>query len=236
MAYQSRLTLVPLSSRGLSYEIKDEHAPCLIGRDKAARIRLSDQAVSRQHALLIYEGGDWYLQDQSKNGTLVNCQLVKEKRVKLCNGDHVCIGSLLNHRVVIVDCSSDETTVLTESHATIVADYPGDHLRVLNTGEVWIGQKRLDLSDQEIRLVQLLKAACGRHCSNNEIISHIFNGIGSSSNVQELVKRVRKKIKDQTGQDGKRYIEGYHDGYVLHTRPKPHPTEDGLRPGLGVRS
>lgn len=84
--------------------------------------------------------------------------------------------------------------------------------------------------------MQLLEAARGKHCSNNEIINHVFNGVGSSGNVQELVKRVRKKIKDQTGQDGKRYIEGYHDGYVLHTRPKPQPAEDGLRLGRGVRS
>ncbi len=236
MAYRSRLTLVPLSNRGLSYEIEDEHTPCLIGRDKAARIQLSDQTVSRQHALLIYEGGDWYLQDQSRNGTRVNGQLVKGKRVKLCHGDRVCIGLMLDHTIVIVNRGSDETTFLTESHTTVVANYPEDQLRVLNSGEVWIGQKRLELSDQEIRLVRLLEAVRGKHCSNDEIIKHIFNGVGNSSNVQELVKRVRKKITDQTGQDGKRYIEGYHEGYVLHTRPKPQPTGDGLRLGRGARS
>lgn len=224
----SRLTLVPRSSRGLSYEVEDVHAPCLIGRDAEARIRLADRTISRRHAMLICEAGDWYLHDQSQNGTRINGQLFKGARVKLRNGDHVRIGVALDHTVVIVSDHTDETTMATEIDTT-VAVYPEDRLRVLNAGEIWIGQRRLDLSEQESRLVRLLEAARGKHCSNEEIIRHVFNGVGNSANVQELVKRVREKIRRQTGQDGRRYIAGYHDGYVLHTRPRPQTADGGRR-------
>lgn len=109
-----------------------------------------------------------------------------------------------------------QTTLGTQS--TVVA-YPEDQLRVVNAGEIWIGHKRLNLSEQESKLVRLLEAARGRHCSNEEIIKHVFDGVGTSSNVQELVKRVREKSAPKLVRMVASIV-GYHGGYVLHTRPK----------------
>ncbi len=222
MPYRSKLTLVPRSSRGLSYEIKDTQTPCLIGRDPSATICLLDRSVSRRHATLLYESGEWYLEDHSQNGTYINGKKVWKVRVPLKHGDHVRVGLTLDHTVIVLTQADHAVTATrtTLGDYSTVAAYPDDQLRVLGSGEVWVGHRRLDLSEQECKLVRLLDAARGRHCSNDEIINHVFNGVGNNSNVQELVKRVREKIRAQTGIDGGRYIRGYHGGYVLHTRPQ----------------
>ncbi|MCS6909548.1 MAG: FHA domain-containing protein [Anaerolineales bacterium] len=219
MSGESKLALVPRSGRGMSYEVSNRDTPCLIGRDAEAKIRLNDQTVSRRHAKLIYDRGQWILCDQSQNGTYVNGALIKGSCVSLKRGDTVRVGASLDHTVVIVNRSTDETTITKEVQTTVVT-YPEDQLRVVNAGEVWVGQQRLRLSDQEVKLVQLLEAAAGKRCSDEEIIKHIFDGIGDIGNVQELVKRVREKIRKQTGQDGRKYIERCHDGYVLYVRPR----------------
>ena len=43
-----------------------------IGQDTACHIVLSDSHVSRRHAFLFYRNGQWFLEDQSKNGTFLN--------------------------------------------------------------------------------------------------------------------------------------------------------------------
>lgn len=77
MPHHSKLTFVPRSSRGLSYEVKDSQTPCLIGRDPSAQICLLDRSVSRRHATLHYEAGEWILEDHSQNGSVVNGKLAK---------------------------------------------------------------------------------------------------------------------------------------------------------------
>lgn len=44
-----------------------------IGRGGGNHIRLADTSVSREHAVLLYEGGRWWIEDRgSANGTFVN--------------------------------------------------------------------------------------------------------------------------------------------------------------------
>jgi len=64
----------------------------VIGRGAACQLRLSERAVSRQHASLRYAQGQWFIQDlQSTTGTWVNGQRVTASALK--NGDHIRIGS-----------------------------------------------------------------------------------------------------------------------------------------------
>jgi hypothetical protein len=63
----------------------------MIGRGSSSDIRLSGNAVSRQHARLRFAQGDWYLQDQnSAGGTFVNG--VRQAACKLRSGDQIMIG------------------------------------------------------------------------------------------------------------------------------------------------
>ena len=62
-----------------------------IGRRPDAEVFLDDVTVSRDHALLIRRGEQWYLDDcGSLNGTYVNRSRIESQRLE--EGDEVQIG------------------------------------------------------------------------------------------------------------------------------------------------
>jgi len=66
----------------------------VIGRGRTADLVLSDPTISRAHAALGYEGGDFFVQDLgSTNGTRVNGE--REPRTALRDGDELHLGKLL---------------------------------------------------------------------------------------------------------------------------------------------
>jgi len=53
--------------------------------------------VNQPHALLMSEGGNWYIEDSSMNGTYIdNKRLDKYKKVRLKNGDIIELGKGLS--------------------------------------------------------------------------------------------------------------------------------------------
>jgi len=74
---------------GESFPVQGERMS--IGRRPDSEVFLDDITVSRDHALLIHRGGDWYLDDcGSLNGTYVNRQRIESHRLQ--EGDEVQIG------------------------------------------------------------------------------------------------------------------------------------------------
>lgn len=68
-----------------------------IGREASARVSLSDDTVSREHAYLSRENGEVYLEDLSSlNGTFVNGQRL-DGRIRLRSGDRLRFG---DHTIV----------------------------------------------------------------------------------------------------------------------------------------
>ena len=62
-----------------------------IGRRPDSAVFLDDITVSRDHALLVKRGSEWYLDDcGSLNGTYVNRQRIDSQR--LADGDELQIG------------------------------------------------------------------------------------------------------------------------------------------------
>jgi len=79
--------------RGKKFELPS-HEPQLIGRSTEA-LPISDTTVSRRHAELTPDDGQWTLRDlKSANGTFVNGQRI-EGAVKLAPGDQIKCGSTL---------------------------------------------------------------------------------------------------------------------------------------------
>lgn len=63
----------------------------LIGRSDSCDVRLENTTVSRRHARLLFRDGAWIVQDLgSKNGTLLNGQLVG--RARLRPGDRIAFA------------------------------------------------------------------------------------------------------------------------------------------------
>jgi len=78
----------------------------IIGRDEASGLRVIDDFVSRQHAVLLRNGGATIIVDlNSKNGTCVNGKRVKKQ--VLINNDIVSLG---DHRLKFVDASARRRT------------------------------------------------------------------------------------------------------------------------------
>jgi len=76
--------------RGASYRI--EQPRTIIGRSESAHLRVMDSGVSRQHALIVLEGGKVLLEDLgSMNGTQVNGVSFVGRRV-LEDGDKISLG------------------------------------------------------------------------------------------------------------------------------------------------
>jgi hypothetical protein len=74
---------------GESFPVEGERLS--IGRRPESAVFLDDVTVSRDHALLIRRGDDWYLDDMgSLNGTYVNRTRIESQR--LDEGDEVQIG------------------------------------------------------------------------------------------------------------------------------------------------
>jgi len=77
------------SDKGRRFELPD--APATIGRE-SHQIPITDNTVSRKHADLLPENGEWVVKDHgSSNGTYVNGQRVN-KRQTLKLGDQVRVG------------------------------------------------------------------------------------------------------------------------------------------------
>lgn len=74
---------------GESFPIEGERLT--IGRRPDSDVFLDDVTVSRDHALLVRRGGDWYLDDcGSLNGTYVNRTRIESHRLE--DGDELQIG------------------------------------------------------------------------------------------------------------------------------------------------
>jgi len=62
-----------------------------IGRRPDSAVFLDDVTVSRDHALLVHRGSDWYIDDcGSLNGTYVNRERIDSRR--LSDGDELQVG------------------------------------------------------------------------------------------------------------------------------------------------
>ena len=63
----------------------------IIGRDEGCDVTLDEQWVSRRHAEVVHQGGNWVVRDLgSSNGTVLNGQRVTDGALK--NGDRIRIG------------------------------------------------------------------------------------------------------------------------------------------------
>lgn len=89
------LTVIQGPDKGRTFELPDNE-PQMIGRSSES-LPLSDGTVSRRHAELTPDKGDWYLRDLgSQNATLVNgIRVEPNQRIKLKPGDQVRAGMTL---------------------------------------------------------------------------------------------------------------------------------------------
>ena len=75
-----------------SYGIRDE---VTIGRSRKSDIYINDPFMSKEHARIFLEEGQYYIEDlKSTNGTLLNGREIKGKCVKLSENDKISFGQV----------------------------------------------------------------------------------------------------------------------------------------------
>ena len=103
---QACLTALTGSATGTVFKVPRGLA--MVGRSQEAEVRLIDDGVSRQHARLVQEGVEVWLEDlDSRNGTFVNSDRITS-RVRLGDGDKVQVGRSTVLRFAYHDALDDE--------------------------------------------------------------------------------------------------------------------------------
>lgn len=89
---QPTAILKPLDRRDVGRQIRLGRPVCVIGSGSRVHLRLPSGQVSRVHALILNDRGDFFVRDlSSRNGTFLNGHPVREQRIR--NGDVLCIGA-----------------------------------------------------------------------------------------------------------------------------------------------
>ncbi len=87
------LRIVRNPNRQESMSVPDKDLPFTVGRDKENKLHIKSTAVSRFHAVLFCEKGEYFVQDMdSTNGTFLNGK--KIKRSKVNPGDRVTVANV----------------------------------------------------------------------------------------------------------------------------------------------
>lgn len=115
-----------------------EGATAILGRQADATVCLESQAVSRHHARILAENGEFFIEDlQSSNGTYVNGKRIRD-RVSLTNDDLVQIGPyLFGLRQKPAPNPTDTDLVIREqvtadpAHLTLLGDDAAHKLQVV---------------------------------------------------------------------------------------------------------
>src|SRR5436190_2349530 len=90
---RDRAYLVVLAGASVGEMYKLEGEKTIIGRGQKAQIRMFDDGISREHAEILIEGNQIFLQDLgSTNGTFCN-GLKVDKKKELADGDKILVGS-----------------------------------------------------------------------------------------------------------------------------------------------
>ncbi len=179
----------------------------LVGRGVSGEhdinITPDDSQVSREHARLIMEMGRWYLEDCSRNGTLLNGELIHGQRVLLHPGDRIQIGRSFDYTFSEMNATA-ESTAFEPMVAGAVPHGPphetppaGAGIWISPSAAVWRDGELLpaNLSRTEYRLLKFLARHPGDVCDYDATINAVWGVPRDKDSLHELIYRVRRKIE-----------------------------------------
>jgi predicted component of type VI protein secretion system len=101
----------------------------LIGRDPRAQLRIDDPTASGRHCVISGQGGDWQIQDFSRNGTFLNGEKLASRQT-LQDGDRIRIAQ--NEWLVAIDAATDDGDA-TYVRAVTPSGDPVEHTRTMQS-------------------------------------------------------------------------------------------------------
>ncbi len=164
----------------------------VIGRDSDCDIIITDNIVSRHHAVIAKRNSEWVVEDTSKNGTYVNEKAVDSTKT-LNDGDFISIATA----VQIVFVSSDATVPLDINYTQERRMSLDVHSRRVRCN----GKELVPLlSRPQYRLLALLYANIGDVCIRDEVVDAVWpdvvgEGVTEQS-IDALVHRLRDRLDE----------------------------------------
>ena len=168
----------------------------VIGRGASCSLVLPERQVSREHIRIYSDDDTYFLQDlNSKNGTWVNGEQVKNTTVNLRDGDEISIALAVRM-----------TYVASEATAPLMMDETPPSKGVLRldreSRRVFVREEEVDppLSLPQYRLLELLYDGDGRVCTRDEVINAVWpDAVGegvSEQAIDALVRRLRDRLSE----------------------------------------
>jgi pSer/pThr/pTyr-binding forkhead associated (FHA) protein len=175
-------------------------------------IRADDIQASREHAIFTLENGVWYVEDTSRNGTIINGKVINKQKVPLGANDRVQVGGSFDATFKLLGATIESTQLSTNGHTPSEAKVvipppmppPAEPVPPRNNG-IWIspsaaiwrdGQRLpISLSRTEYRLLKYLSHHIGDVCEYEDVIQAVWGGMRDKDSLHELIYRVRRKIE-----------------------------------------
>jgi pSer/pThr/pTyr-binding forkhead associated (FHA) protein len=162
-----------------------------------------DTQVSREHARLILELGRWLLEDCSRNGTLVNGEIIHSQRVALRAGDRIQIGRSFDF--TFKDLNVTVASPVMEQQQLVVQPSANTHETPPTSNGIWVSPSAAvwrdgiclpaNLSRTEYRLLKFLSKRPGDVCDFDTTIHTVWGKARKKDSLHELIYRVRRKIE-----------------------------------------
>ena len=191
----------------------------IIGKRPSADIPLDNPYVSRQHAQVRLDQGDYRITDlASKNGTYVNGARLANEPHLLRNGDRIELG----RDQVVLRFQAWSTTLTLPALAGL--DASRGVVVDLASREASVQGVQLEprLSRKEFDVLELMYQRRGQACSKDDIATHAWperpEGDVGDQEIEQCIRRLRLRVEPDPAQP--RYIlnvRGY--GYKLAPEP-----------------
>ena len=174
-------------------------------------IRADDIQASREHATMTLEDGTWYIEDTSRNGTVLDGKVLIKERSAIRGNDRIQIGTTFDYTFKLIHETSQSATpvdvVQKASLAAAVAQpaVPPPEPQPPRLTGIWISPSAaiwrdglrlpISLSRTEYRLLKYLSHHVGDVREYEDVITAVWGGLRDKDSLHELIYRVRRKIE-----------------------------------------
>ncbi len=173
-----------------------------VSGEAAITVAPDDAQVSREHAHFIFEGDRWLLEDCSRNGTLLNGEVVHNRRAPLHPGDRIQIGGSFDYTFRHLGDTQDTGIAEGDFPSFAVPNAPevppsGAGIWISPSASIWRDGVCLpaNLSRTEYRLLKYLARRPGDVCDYESTIQAVWGVQRDKDSLHELIYRVRRKIE-----------------------------------------
>ena len=175
-----------------------------VAGDHDITLEANDELASRNHACMRLESGQWFLEDTSRNGTLVNDVLVNKQQVALHYGDRIRIGRSFDFTFYEIGATVEskgyppaEPVALSGPISAHETPPSSKGIWISPSAAIWRDGERLpaSLSRTEYRLVKFLSRRPGDVADYETTIQAVWGMPRDKDSLHELIYRIRRKIE-----------------------------------------